>query len=172
MSRALFAISDDLAALRDLMLETDELTPETEDALDHWLGDLVAEAGDKADAVFGLIRTWEGEIAVAKEERDRCQKFISVRESRVRRVKDGLRLALESAGLKEITSPLGRTFAVQKNGGAPAIEMDAVDVSTIDPSLTKTVTVPDPGLVRAALEAGMFVPFARLKPVGTHLRIR
>lgn len=174
MSRALFQIDQDLIAL-DLLVEErgGELSdPEAERAWDQWANELFAERAEKLDRIAEYLAQQAMEASAAREQAERYLMAAKVRERRIEDRKRRVLEGMQARGLARLESATGRVFAVQRNGGKRPIEMDPVDVASLPADLLKTVTVPDTEAVRAHLEAGATLHFARLLPSGFHLRVR
>ena len=171
--RPLFAIDADLAALDELIEERGgEVTdPEAERAWEQWAHELYAERGEKLDRIAEWLAREKMEAAAAREQAELYLKAAKARENRIEDRKRRVLHGMTERGLTRLESATGRVFRVCKNGGKPSMEIDPVDIVTMPVELTKIVTVPDTEAIREALEAGATLHFARLLPVGSHLRI-
>lgn len=85
-------------------------------------------------------------------------------------MKGQLKLALETLGLKKLKSPLAHIW-IQNNGGKPGIEIDEALVPEEYKYVYTEMRI-DKDKIKAGLEAGQKLPFARVKPVGDHIRIK
>lgn len=167
----LFAIGDELRAVLDLVDESAELPP----IVEQWFAEIGDAEAEKLDAYAGLIRSLEGEAAVAKAEAEQFQAKAAARENAVKRLKDRVKLYLESTGRTKAVSKAGRTFAIQANGGKLPLVIDPAVKPEDLPREYQRITVGyDTEAIRDALEDGLEFPktFARLKPRGNHLRVR
>lgn len=173
MTRTLFEITEDLRALDALLDESDgEITPENEAAYDAFFAELQQEQGAKLDAYIGLLKTWEGEEAVARSVIDQFKAKVQAIGNRIDRHRGRMLLHLVNTGQKSIKSAKGYTVARQDNGGKQPLDIDPVDPKTVPGRFQKVTVSIDADAVRAAIDAGETVPFARLKPRGQQLRIR
>lgn len=146
-----------------------ELSPETEAALDAFFSEIAGDEAAKLDSYVHVIRTMELKAAAAQSEIDQYTARKRSAEAAVKRLKDRVKTYMEITGRTKVTTATGRTFAIQKNGGNPPMDIDS-DVPA--EFLFQPPPVPDRELILAALKDGKELPFARLLPAGTHLRIR
>lgn len=173
MSMTLFEIGDEFAQIHALLAETGgELTPDIEVRVTEWLETLADEEGRKLDGYAAYIKLLDMEAVAAKAEAEQWAKRAQVRTNAAKRLKDRLRDHLTDTGRTKATSAKGVVITVQANGGKPPLEVDTVDPATLPDQLCRTVRSVDTEAVRAALDAGEVLPFARLGDRGTHLRIR
>ena len=168
MARKLFEITADLLHLQSSIDEDGEIAPE----LDAWFASLTAEEGVKLDAYINLMRVWAAESAAAKAEAARYTQRAKVRDNRNAQLEARLRLHLESTGRTSIETATGRPIALRLNGGRLPLIIDGDRRATdVEPRFLKMVSSIDTELVRASLEAGEELPFARLGERGQHLRV-
>lgn len=172
--RTLFDIGRDLAAMADLLDEVGgEVTdPRVDEAVTAWLAELHHDEGRKLDGWVGFVRQMEMESAAAAEEGERWYATAKALSRRVDRMKAALLGYLQASGRTKVRTESGRTIAVQTNGGWQPIQVDAVDPADVPDELCEVRRGIDGDKVRAALAAGGELPFARLLPRGSHLRIR
>lgn len=165
--RTLLEISDDMAALLDLI---DEGDGELSIALDTWFAEIGAELEDKADSYCGLIRTLELRAAARREEQDRLAKRVAVDESAARQLKQRLRDHMQRLGMKKLET---RRFAisVQTNGGAQAVDV-MVPPEQLPAFYQRVEVTADVDRIRKSLAAGHTVEGCVLQARGFHLRIR
>lgn len=170
----LFDIGEDLMALSDLLDESGgEITPENEPIFDAFFAELQNDQALKLDGYVGLIKTIEGEAAVAKATAEQFQMKARTRENSVKRLKDRIKLFMENTRQQKATSAKGFVLAIQNNGGKTPLDIDESTRPESVPEKFQRVTVTiDADKVREALEAGEELSFARLQPRGSHLRIR
>ena len=173
--QTLFDVAADLLALNDLLDELggDVSDPTVEKSLDAWFADVAQAEAAKLAGYVGLIHLLDMEAAAAKEHAEAFAAKARTRLARVRWLKERLRDYLTVTGRTKATTADGYTVAVQKNGGKPPLNVDeSLDLDRIDSRFVRTQKVLDTAAVFSALESGESLPFARLLPVGTHLRIR
>lgn len=176
MPRPLFAITDDLIRLNDLLDEIEgdmSRLGEMESAITGFMDSLSGEEAAKLDAYVNLIRQLETEAAVAKAEAEQYANKARTRESRAQWLKDRLKMHMERTGQTKVETERGRTVAIQKNGGKlPLAVNEDVNLDALPLWFTKIVRSVDTDAVRTALERGEILDFARLEERATHLRIR
>ena len=172
--KTLLAISDDLQALHDLISEaTDatggELSPDVEAALDSWFAELEGARDAKLDSYVSLIREMQLRAAARREEAERLQMRVAADEAGVRRLKERLKLFLESQGARRVETSRFRVTVCQ-NGGLQPLEV-AVPPEMLATEYQRVRVEVDGERLRKDLEAGKVVEGARLLPRGSHLRI-
>lgn len=158
-------------ALLDLIDEQPggELSPESEAALDAFFREISGDEAVKLDSYVHVIRTMEMKATAAQSEIDQYTAKKRAAEAAVKRLKDRVKTYMEITGRTKVSTATGRTFAIQKNGGNPPMDIDS-DVPA--EWLYQPPPVPDRDAILTALKEGQDLPFARLLPTGTHLRIR
>lgn len=161
---SLYAIGDDLLRLLDTVRDDRQI----DDQLDMFFTGVAEQEAEKFDGYIGVIRTLEAEIAICKAEIDQFTAKKKSRENNVKRLKDRLKEHLERTGRTKATTAAGRTLRVQTNGVAPLVIDDG---AVIPVPFARVVVTPDTDAIREALDRGEVLPFARLEPRGTHLRI-
>lgn len=168
--RTLFAISDDLVAIRDLMLECggDISNEQTAAAVDGWLKELNTDLEGKVDAYCGLIREMELTAVALQAERDRLDARIKTNENAVKSLKARLKMAMEALQRPKIEATKF-TVRIQANGGK--VPVDVVDEASIPDEFFEMQPKLVLDKVREALEAGKTVSGAALKSRGSSLRI-
>lgn len=172
----LFEISDEQKALQALMVEgideNGELLPESAQALEQWFAELQHNEAEKLDGYYGIIRTLEIQSAAAKEESERFAMMAKIADNASIRLKNRVKFYLESNGRTEAVSFKGRKFSVANNGGVQPLDIDpTVDPSKVAPEFQIVKVLLNNDRIREALQEGADVPFARLRPRGTHIRI-
>lgn len=172
--QTLFDIGNDLLAIDNLLDETGgELTnPDAEAAITAWFAELAQAESTKLTGYVGYIRQLDMEAEAARQFANHFAAKAQSRENRVKWLKGKMKDYLEYTGRKKAVTSDGQTVAVQKNGGKQPIEHDPIDVNQLPDRFVKVVKQSDNDAIRNALESGETLDFARLMPVGTHLRIR
>lgn len=178
---SLFTIGDDFIALNDLLAEL-ELTPDparVEGELNPLLEAMFAEVegnqAAKCDGYINLIRAVEGDAAVMESEAAEYAAKGKARRGRAEFLKKQLYEYMIRTKQTKVQTDKGRVLSIQNNGGHPGVDYDLMDVDDVNalPDRFKEVkTTMDTQAVKAALDAGESLEFARLKPRGTHLRIK
>ena len=142
------------------------------EAIEKYFGDLLDERDKKLENYARFIRQREFMADVRKEEAKRVAALAKTDENAIGRCKSFLKLLFDQHGWTKIETPLFK-FGVQKNGGKAPLEIDPdVDPNTVNGKYQRVVVTLDTEAIRADLEAGVEIPFARIGEVGTHLRIR
>lgn len=174
MAATLYAIADELVHLLELY-EAGEIDEQTfSDTLDAGLKDAT---DSKLEAYCKLIKEREARAKARAEENKRLDAAAKVDENTVARLKERLKWFLEVTK-KDSASAGIFTVAMQGNGGAQPIEIDPEVLA--DPTLAvlddleffELVPSLDTARIRAHIEGGNELPFARLLPRGRSLRIR
>lgn len=177
----LFQIGDDFLALNALLEEL-ELDPSPEraeaelnPAMEALFVEIEGNQGAKFDGYVNLIRAVEGDAAVMEAEAAEYEAKGKARRRRAAFLKERLYAYMIRTQQTKVQTDKGRVLSIQNNGGHPGVDYDLLDQDDINalPEQFKEVVVKiDTAAVKAALDAGDEVPFARLKPRGTHLRIK
>lgn len=170
----LYAIADELLALNGLLdeREGDISDPDVSAAFDAWFDEIAQDQASKLESCVGLLSTWEMEIVAAKSEVDQWAAKVRTREKRRDHFKARLKQFLELTGQPKATTSHGRTLSIRANGGKLPLDLDdPLDPAKVPDSLCRIRREIDRAAVIAALEAGEDLPFARLLPRGSHLRI-
>lgn len=169
----LFDLLPEHKALFDLIDEQPggELSPDVEQSLDRFFAEIGEAESVKLESYAGLIRTLEGAAAVAQAEIDRFAMAKRTAENAVKRLKDRVKAYLELTSRTQVKTAMGRTFAIQNNGGK--LPLDITIPATDLPARFQRVTVSaNEDAIREVLESGEPLEFATLKPRGSHLRLR
>lgn len=164
---SLFQIGDDLMAILSLIEDDGEVS----DQLSTWFDEIQNGEAEKLDGYIGVIRTLESQEAVAKAEAEQFATKARARANKIKYLKETLKSHLERTGRNRATTKAGRDIRIQANGGAPSLTVDAIPVEDLPAEYVRTVTEINKEAIKAALQAGKEVPFARFEPKGTHLRI-
>lgn len=172
--QTLYDISDDLRALLELLDESGgELTPETEPVFDQFFAELQSSQGEKLDSYIGVMRQFEMEASAAKAEAEQWAKKAQVKTNAVTRLKDRLKLHLETTGQQKVQTASGRVIAVQANGGGEPVNVSfVIDMDEVPDQFKKVRVDLDVNAIREFLQGGGNLLFASLGARGTHLRIR
>ena len=120
-----------------------------------------------------------GYVSVIKQldmESDECDRVIEafnrkkeVRQNNIKRMKEALLGAMDTAGLTEIQAG-NYTLKIAKNGGKAPLEIP--DESLVPERFMKINYEPDKELIRKTIEDGTDLPFAEIKERGRHLTIK
>jgi hypothetical protein len=169
----LFEIGDDLRALDELIEERggDVTDPEVMAAVERWYAEVAADEAAKLEAYVQYLRQLDMEIDAAADEEKQFAAKRRSREARKDWLRQRLKLYLEATGRKSVKTSAGRTVSVQANGGRPPVDVTAPPEDIPD-EFCRVRREVDHDAVRAALDAGQALPFARFRERGTQLRIR
>ena len=176
--RTLFAITADLAALDQLLEERggDVSDPAVLAAVESWYADLAAEEAAKLDGWCNWVRQLDMEAHAARVESAEYAKRAQAREATLRWAKARMLDHLLATGRTKAVTASGRTVAVQQNGGVLPLECSTFTqdhlANEVDPRFVLTTLAIDTAAVRAAVDAGEQLPFARYGERGFQLRIR
>jgi hypothetical protein len=177
MGKTLFEIGADMEAL-DAVLEevggdiTDDAAAQ---AIDEWLMENRDNLSQKLDGYAALIQQRNAMAAARMEEAKRLQALAVADTNAARWLAERLKLFFETYGLQKVETARYKV-ALQRNGGVLPLLLDD-DLTPSDVPEDFVIEVPatqriDTGAIRAALERGEALEFARLGERGTQIRIR
>lgn len=165
MNRTLLKISDDMVALDELLAEGGG---EIEATIERWMNELDADLQNKADGYAGLITEMRRRAEARQGEVERLRRLVEIDERNADFLRDRLKGVMERHGFKKIETERYR-LTVANNGGKLPLLLDEADVP--DGYKKQPPPIPDKDKIRADLDAGVSLPFARYGPRGTNLRI-
>jgi mannitol-specific phosphotransferase system IIBC component len=167
----LFEISDDMAAL-DELLNAEDLSDEAATALIcQWAEENMQNLEAKADGYCALIRTMEARAKARKEEADRLSALRKRDENNSKRMKDRLKIVFDARQMKKLETQRF-CLSIQKNGGVQALEVDPFAVDALPDDCKKIVVEPINERIRERIAAGEELSGCKLLPRGESLRIR
>lgn len=170
MSQTLLAISEDAAALGELIEECpEELTPEVEAALDLWMRDLERAESVKVEAICAIARSFSLQAESRKQEADRLRRLVEIGENKVKRLKDLLLTYFIATGQKRVETPLF-SVRLQANGGKVPMLVDRRP-EELPLAYQRAEITADAEAIRASLEIGVEIDGCRLLPRGWHIRV-
>ena len=168
----LMDIGQELTALSELMLsaadEDGVLPPDVEAQLEAWFAELSTDLEEKIDNTAAVHRVLKLRAAIRKEEAERMLALHKIDANLAERIKRRLHLFMSTQGPQKIKT---RRFslAVCGNGGVQPMDVDqGIDIGDVPLKYRKQVL--DHDAVRADLEAGATLTWARLRERGSHLR--
>lgn len=169
MKRTLFDITEDLAAIDDLLAEVggDVSDPAVESAIEGWFAEIESNFDAKADNYAALIRQMEARAEIRREESKRLLERARIDESSARFLKSRLITAMHHLGKRTVETDRFR-ISVAKNGGLQGVEV----TGDVPPEFRKIVSEPDTAAIRTALLEGSELSFAHLRERGERLAIR
>lgn len=167
----LFQITDDLAALDDLLAECggDISDPGVAAAVETWMAELDQNLKGKVDNYVALITEMRHRASTRSSEAERLAERARIDEDAADWLAAKLRQALEDRGLKKIETERYAVSVVGNGGKQPLVLTGDVPA---DWQKTRTTVEPDRERIRASLEAGETLPFATLGDRGRRLSIR
>lgn len=160
----LLTISNDFKPLRDML--------ESETDKDIIMDTLEALQGDFEYKIEGCACVYDqlkAQAEMAQKKANAWDEISKALENNVIRLNNYMKLCMENAGLKEITTDMHR-IKIVKNGGKLPL---SIDEGCVPEEYTKTEVkqVPDKDKIRKVLESGECLTFAHLEDRGTHLKI-
>jgi len=169
----IFDISAEWQRLITLLDEigSDPIPPDLEADLTAWFDQLTADDAAKLEDYCRAVRTLETEAAVARAEAEQYERKAAQRTARVAYLKGLMRGHLEATGRKRATTSTGRVIAICANGGKVPLDVDPVPYADLPPQFQKVSVTLNNDAVRAALDDGEVLEFARYGQRGSHLRI-
>lgn len=185
----LLQLEADHRALMDLLEDTGgELTPENEAAIDAMIEEIKQNAAEKAEGICNFIAHLKAKAAMFKEREEIFEKSRHALENAEKRIRTRLKETGMTLGLltcsepipgskkkkpgAKIETPGGWIVSVQNAGGVRALTVDEEYPDVPDEYLEYKPPTIDKAKVRAALEAGKTLPFAKLEPQGVNLIIK
>ncbi len=170
-TRTLFTIGDDLEKLNELLDDCGD-DYQQQEFISHWLEQTGAERDKKLDGYCALITEMQARAEVRKAEAKRLAELAASDEGRARLLKDRLKTFFEQHDIKTVQTPRYK-LSLSKNGGkAPLILNDSVPATQLPEQFQRVSIDPDTAAIRAVLEAGEQLTFARLGERGASIRIK
>lgn len=174
--RTLFEISEDLHFLSDFLTEAGgDITEESLEAeIDKWLADLGAERDTKIDNYCALYKELEARATARKVEAARVADLANIDANAAARLKSRLHKFFIAHNIDKIETlrfKVGRA----KNGGALPVIIDpsvAEAPELLPEHYLKVMYAPDFVAIKADLDAGAELLWAKLGERGEHLRIK
>lgn len=165
-----------------------EITEANEAAIDAFLKEMEANVAEKADSYCEYLAWLKARVAVLKEREENIKKDRNANENKMERLRERLKEFGVSNGLltcsteiegtkkkepgKKIETKSGWVISVQKSGGKRALTVDETFPDVPEEYLIYKAPEIDREKVRAALVAGVVLPFAKLEEQGTTLVIK
>lgn len=170
MPRTLFDISQDLHGLAEQLDNLEGNDEGQTEAVIHWFEELGEERDQKLDNYAALIADIDTRAQVRRDEAKRLVDRARIDENKAALLKERLRLFFESHGLKTLETSRYRLTLAQNGGKLPLL----VDVSVegLPEEYIRLSKAPALGTIRADLEAGKELPFARFGERGSSIRIK
>lgn len=169
MSTTLLNLTDEIVKLDNLLaMATDVDAPEIQEAITRLL-DLTEHRSDKVNAYAGLITELKLRAAARQAEASRLIDRARVSENMAAKLSERLHFAMKTMDLTKIETPL-YTVSRVKNGGKAPLEIDGEVPAEYQEREVVIKTNKDK--IRADLEAGKALAFARLGERGERLSIK
>jgi hypothetical protein len=176
--KTLYAITADMQAIEDLLWELETAETQDKEAIAAILAAMQRAEGalaDKAERILHVARDYEAGAEAARAESRRLADLARWREARADRLKGALLAAMEATGCAALDAPTCRITRAKTGGKAPLL-VDAVAPEAVAehaPELVKRKLELDRDAIRAALERGEQIPWARLDTEPRfHLRVK
>lgn len=169
----LYEITDDMKALAELLGEVDGdiSDPRVAQAVEEWFAETDRDFRRKADGYAAFIVELEARAKARKEEADRLATRAKVDRATADFLRERLKRTMQELGIKSVETDRFKV-GVQGNGGMQPLELDVADARQL-PEWAQAIEVSaNREEIRARLDAGEALPFARLLPRGTRLSIR
>ena len=160
---SLMELTDEYKQLLDMADAVDE---EEQQCFLDTLEGLDYEVGLKADAYASVMAAINSRIEMYEKEITRLQQHKKSLEGNVEKMKDTLKLAMETMNKNEIQGDFHK-FKLVKNGG----KLPMIITGEIPDNYKKLVFEDDKAKIREDLESGIELDFAHLGDRGTHLKI-
>lgn len=166
----LYQLSAEMAALDEILSQVENVdTPECKALIERAM-DLTTERKIKIEGCCRFIRELESRAVARREEAKRLNARAEIAENAAERVKEFLLKAMQLVGAKkEDTEHF--TVTVKNNGGKAPMTVDDDKVPAAYTTLETEIKI-DKERIRAELESGAKLPFARLGERGTQLGIK
>lgn len=174
MSRSLYKIGEDMAALEALLVETggDVSDPRAAEALSKWESELEGDLISKVDGYVCLIAEIESRADARKLESERLLALSRTDTNAAHALRERLRFIFELRNMKPVQTDRFRVSLV-KNGGKQPIDLRVgVDELPSWATRTETVVSVDKDAIRARLESGEQLAFASLLERGNRISIK
>lgn len=163
MAANLYEISTEL---RQLLLDTDELDPAVEEKIDKLSIDLYA----KCDGVCRVLAELDGEAAAYKHEIDRLAAAMQVKVNAAARLKNYLKVSLESIGETKLKTALF-SLSICKNS-VPSVDIDPERAGELPKEFQRTKIEANKKALGDAWKEGKELPGFVSVILNTHLRIK
>jgi len=140
-------------------------------AVEAYFGDLSNERDRKLDNYARFIGQRQAYAEYRDAEAKRLAALAKADLNAAKACKDRLHWLFVERGWSKIETPNFK-FSIQKNGGKAPLLVDEVDPLALASEFQQHTVSVNKEAVRAALESGTELDFARIGEPGTHLRIR
>jgi hypothetical protein len=171
---SLFKIGQDMQALDDLLEAIGgDVTDEALDAvIQEWLEENAQNLAGKVD---NIVRFHKDLTARAKAKRELAREYDALArfdEKKAERLKTRLLDFMQERGWDLMEGNVHKVTVTLNGGKRPVIVPDELDLAKVPREFIIETPSLDKEKVYEALKAGKVVPFAKLGPQGSHLRIK
>ncbi len=165
----LYELTAQFQQLADALVRAAE-DPELETAIAAMLEDTAGNLEEKAEGYARVIRNFEAEAKMYREEEKRLAEKRKVCENSIERLKNNLQAAMAQTGMRKFSSGVF-SFAIVKNGGkAPIVEIPPAE--ELPEELTRVTIEPDKDAIRKYIEETGDLSYGSIGERGESLRIR
>lgn len=184
----LYEIGEELEAIFDSYdrMDGQEAEDFVKDSLEAYFECKASELNAKLDGYCGLIKTFEAKAKIRKDEAARLNALAQTDLNHADRLKKRLKDWLEFTGNDKVETPFHKIWRQANGGQSPLVWLTEVDGEKIPATEPPSVdampeqfltVIPEQKVlnaeaIRAALQEGTELEFARLGEKGTHLRIK
>ena len=158
----LFDITEDFRSLYELATDPECDEQVFQDTLEGLMGELEV----KSCGYTQVIKQLDMEAKQAKEVSQMFADKAKVRENHIKRMKEALKMAMETAGTDQIAAG-AFTIKLQKNGGLQPLKI----TGEVPDNMTKVIVEPDTDRIREFLKDNE-CEWAHLEERGTHIVIK
>ena len=158
----LFDITEDFRSLYELATDPECDEQVFQDTLDGLMGELEV----KSCGYTQVIKQLDMEAKQAKEVSQMFADKAKVRENHIKRMKEALKMAMETAGTDQIAAG-AFTIKLQKNGGLQPLKI----TGEVPDNMTKVIVEPDTDRIREFLKDNE-CEWAHLEERGKHIVIK
>lgn len=174
MTRTLYEIGSDMAALETLLLESggDMTDPAVASAIDAWEAELETNLVAKLENYICLIQEIEARADARTAEARRIADLSLADQRASAALRERLRFVFATRNIKPVQTERFRV-ALAKNGGKAPLDIRVgVDELPAWAVRRETVVTPDKDAIRARIEAGDVLSFASLLERGNRISIK
>lgn len=171
MKKSLFHISEDLVMLQEMLEHVDTDSEQVNEILaflENGQKELLHKLDNYAELICELTARSEARKQRAKE----MTELAKADEALVKRLKTTLQYFFEAKGISRQDTDRHRITLAKNGGKLPVVFNDAVMPENMPEKYQITVISPNTDAIRADLEAGENLPFAKLGDRGQSLRIK
>lgn len=175
-TRRLYDIGDDLMAVEQMLIDHGGEIPDTEEGRNvlTYLKSINLELTQKFDSYAALVTEFKRRAETRRAEIERMEFLERIDKNAAKALIARLKAFMEEKGIKRIDGDRFRVTLVNNSGILPLELDDAVtrDPLKAPPEYRKVIHTVDGQAVRAALDRGEELEFARFGKRGTQVRIK